>query len=623
MRFVSKPALERFQSHPENSLSSLNANMRDEPFGKQFCLDFFRTPDKYTANGISLAVFIARLDQANLLKLISAVTQNEITAEAFIAKIPVEKSELIEKFKSWNLETIETREKYVVDLFNAAGVVHSFCRSSQHYDKARCFVAKEWIMQSCRVALAAAPGVDPTVGIDQIQQFHSQFTLGLGTVVGDLFFVELKNLLVDEFNCALTSGNNRTIDISYVDKAWHYIVSDKLVLNGGSLKNSIPVSKTRCDFKIFEEGFELTSLEYDNEYIRSALDSGTLESQLPILGQLIRENALNDALTILLKMLIRFADAIHVSLAPSVRALYAAASTHLNAQSLYQTFMYELDKDTIAAFRSEPVKKYLNKLYPKKIEDAFCMLVDEALKGIKSSDVTKALNKTCFMSYQSRHDNPEEVQDLANVLAVENNQTCFLLKNDAGIKAMMLYTSPDILLNAIKVELKKQSLSSSVDFFKKSTHSDFNLEKFLSSKVPDEKIILSTAFYEVRKSQIKAILPYVTADDGIKLIFELLKLQGSLKIKDATFPLPTTATDLVQFRLLYDVVANQLMGSGASKGKARVIALDEVGMSEEHKMFFLCKELLNDSNSPVKTAISDVADKMASTSSEESVDKGL
>lgn len=290
LKSLSPAALHAFIHHPHFSLQSLNEDMLNRPFGQQFCKDFFRSPQSYKVNGISLVDYLTGLSQADLLSLFNRIASasGSVTLEALCGEA-LKKTTEAKRFEAclrdWDRVSPSEKTYFFSEIFGGNGIVKSFFTGSSSeidlaYDIARGVIAEQWLATCC------PEGLVPNLAMHNMMRFHSQVTMGLGTLVMDLFFVDVKNRLQGN---ALSFGSidpmhSRSVDVFYRDAAWHYVISDQLGVLGES---QFAIAHTQCDLVVTPNGFALSAMQYDHERLVAALDYPSVETQCGLLLALV------------------------------------------------------------------------------------------------------------------------------------------------------------------------------------------------------------------------------------------------------------------------------------------------------------------------------------------------
>jgi len=605
VRAVSECVRDRICHCSGRDLVSLNREMQSKPCGQQFCLDFFRSPGRYKAGGISLADFIGGLKQAELLQIITEAIGKSLSLETA--------PELYGLINGWDDKSLEEKKTLVVSLLAENGEVRNFCDEGK-YDEARLRIAKKWMTSSFPQADA--------MGVDEIQKFHSQVTMGLGVYVAPFYIFDVLKQALLSVDSSFVSPKDFVVDIHFDQGKWHYIVTGPIQLRMPS--DFIVISNTCCDFTITPSGFELEKAEYDNPAIVDLLENPTPKNQNKFLANFLqRANMSDNGRVSLLAALMVLNDQCnpHPQVLPeNIQQLYETFLEVVNLRALYQTFLYELDKDTIKVFRNTAVKNYLNSDNPSDIATHLFRLIREIKGGLADSDVVKAFNKACYQQYRPLSQRVEQTRELASMLKVKD-VVRYLVKNTQQDTVSVLFLpTPEALTDAVVAELKKlapQSPSSPRSFFKKSPEKEA-AEKLVARVLPtlhegkvndEDKPIVNCVFYQMKKSEVSKILPFLTLDDRTKLLFELVTIRDRLGVVDPDFLMPSADTFeefIRRLDTLYDSVAFELAGQHSVKDL--VASMDaQVGLSGHSKMICLSQTLLNQPGSPIKAALKKVS----------------
>lgn len=335
LKSLSPAALHAFIDHREHGIDALNRDMLRQPFGQQFCKDFFRSPQSYKVNGISLVGYLTGLSQTELLSLFNSILPVAITIEALceeVLKKPSEAEKFVACLRNWDSVPLSEKVCFFSELLGANGIVKSFFTGSSSeidlaYDAARGKIAEQWLATCCPEGLA------PDQAMQNMMRFHSQFTMGLGTLVVDLFFPTWREKLAPQM-VAFSSINpmqERFVDLFYRSGFWHYTISDQLGILGES---PFLIAHTLCDLLVTPQGFVLDAMQYDYERLVAALDSPSLETQCALLVALIFDCPAGEAKEPLLQVLLEL-------------VFYKMSGLSLESQVRWQTLALEALKLSI------------------------------------------------------------------------------------------------------------------------------------------------------------------------------------------------------------------------------------------------------------------------------------
>lgn len=109
-------------------LPSLNADMAHNViFGAQFCLDFFRAPQHFFAELVSLSDFICKLSKQDLILLIQRISNNSKLTEEIINDTVIDTEALRSIFRSWDSAKIDDKKKLMLYFFGQEKKLSDFC----------------------------------------------------------------------------------------------------------------------------------------------------------------------------------------------------------------------------------------------------------------------------------------------------------------------------------------------------------------------------------------------------------------------------------------------------------------------------------------------------------------